>query len=375
MAESLATRYHLARALPANKEDAVGHRLTVFLLALFLTPAVLANPAVVQDNRLADFDPWNACVVGDLAYVLEENGRITMFDISSPEMEIADQVELSVWAGDFEIRDGYAYVASGSSLKIIDIDPLETAHLVSSVETPDQAQCLSIDGDRAYVLAKGMYPAKNLFIVDIKDPGSPQLITEIPAPRDSDEMVVHDGYGYFPIDWWDCGLHIVDLRSPASASIVNTITLPPDAHNCGGIAVSGNYAYFTDRFTGLHIVDITNPPTAAIVKDIDTPGITSWDVAIKDGYAYILDATPEGGVHIIDSDPIESAHYVKTVETFGIPARIALGSRYAVVIYNHEKQSEAWVRWTGLGLISINTPEEAVEVLTIPGQRHSICYE
>jgi hypothetical protein len=54
-----------------------------------------------------------------------------------------------------------------------------------------------------------------------------------------------------------------------------------------GVAVSGDYAYVTDRMFGnLYVIDIRSPATPEIVGNLDTPGF-AHDVALSGEYAYV----------------------------------------------------------------------------------------
>ena len=186
--------------------------------------------------------------------------------------------------------DDYAFIANGSSgLIITEFNNNATWDFVNSVDTDGQAWGVYVDHGYAYVadILSGLY------IIDVDPPDSANIVTTVVTPGSSFNV---DGNSseYIYVADYNAGLQIIDVDPPESASIVNSVDTYDFAYD---IDVTNNYAYIADGDAGLIIIDIEPYDAASIVGFVDTPG---WarGVAVGWGYAFIADS--EGGLRIIE---------------------------------------------------------------------------
>jgi len=154
---------------------------------------------------------------------------------------------------DIEMSGGYAYVTAVDSLHVIDIDPPESASIVHSIEYEHPGW--------------GVYRAGNITV------------------RDNHIFNIFHASVYQPLNARDF-LGVVNIEDPESAYIMDTLELP--TREVRHLKVSGDYAYVT--FTGgddnLLVADISNPDSTFIVDSLHIPeGIGPFD--IKDEYMFI----------------------------------------------------------------------------------------
>jgi len=331
-------------------------------------------------------------VSGDYVYIQSHSKiqdyscSLQIFDIQTPES--ANEVKNDVQGGRFEseitVSGGYAYVGQEFfGLRIIDIDPPESACTVGSVVLSTYA--ISLSGNLAYVIS-----SNGLCVINIELPESPYLVSSVDTPGTCGGITLFEDYAYinnttgiqiisieppesayfassienvFHVDvlsesedyMYVIGsggvFQIIDIDPPESAYVLKTLDIEYDAL---GVVVTGDYAYFTNSF-GLHIIDINPPESAYIVNSVDTPGYP-MDLVVAGNYAYIADS--DSGLQIIDIDPPESAYILNTVETPESARGVAVSGDYAYILESVGLHPE-------LNIVDINPPESAYIIKSV----------
>jgi len=205
---------------------------------------------------------------------------------------------------DVDLAAGYAYVTDYySGLSIVDIDPPESAYLVSAFcqGEGDLRLCTSIDGNYLYVGFKN----NKIQVYDISTPNSPIGINTIWTDDAVGGVKVAGDYVYAATG--EAGLSVIDNEDPWSGSIVLKVNTPGYAMD---VDTMENMAYIADDSGGVQIIDISEPESAYSLGSLDTPD-NALRVGFKDGYAYVAGSTE--GIHIIDAYVPELPLVVKTV--------------------------------------------------------------
>jgi hypothetical protein len=186
------------------------------------------------------------------------------YDIVDP----SSPVELSViqnGAIGLAIDSGHAYVAAsrydGGSLIVIDISDPHSPVTRGSVDLPDSARTVAVEGAYAYVTVLG----DGLRLVNVNSPTNPVVVGHFPADGAVDAAVA-DGYAY--VGSTD-GLHIVDVTNP---SFPVEVGLHPVGGRVTSVDVSRPYAYIgldshSDR---IHALDISDPANPILVGALST---------------------------------------------------------------------------------------------------------
>ena len=266
-------------------------------------------------------------ISGDFLYALSDYNGIDIFNISDPlSPHWIGEMPFSGSFGDFFIKDNLAYITSIKKIYMFDINPPESAHLVYTYQSTSTITAFSsifVEDGYAYVEAiRTTTPA--LKIIDIDPPDSAFEVKSVDIPRDINSIFISNGYAYIGEQNSDEGLQIVDIDPPESAHIVKTVTTNEWGES---IYVEGDYAYIAAFFEGLEIVNINPPESAYIVKTVDTGAAVG--VSVSNGYAYIADY--DYGVKIIDVDPPESSSIVGSIPTFGYAEEVTYSHGYAYV--------------------------------------------
>ncbi len=302
--------------------------------------AYTAAPSVL--NIIDIEPPGSACVVSSvytpcsaarivfsegMAYVSIAGFGLQIINVDTPESPyIFNRVNTGVGGGLLAISGGYACITySGpypgtSGFTIIDIDPPELAHVVSSAGSGWSIQGFDMsDGYAYYGTGHGSG------IVDIDPPESPQYAGHLTGDPTTAIAVCNNLAFLSVMNFEENVMEIYDVDPPESAHVVKTV------HTDAGraIEVSGGYAYTADHWLhGLNfkIIDIEPLESAHLVKLVPMPDPVSF-ITVSDGLAYVAD----GNVHIIDIDPPELAHIVSSVNMAGRAHAIAVLGNHAYV--------------------------------------------
>ena len=282
---------------------------------------------------------WHVAVSGGYAYVSSYDVGLQIIDVDPIESaSIVRTVGLAPSYG-LCVYNGYAYVASGADLNIINIASPESAYVVNSLNMPGGARSSCVSGGYAYSISIGA----GFHVVDIDPPESAFIVKSIPSAWAIVDVFVDGGYAYVTNSIY--GLQILKVAYPESASINKNVPFSGSG-NVKDVYESGGYAYVTEGYYGLHIVDVDPPKNAYIVNSVPTTGNPDG-VFSAGGYTYVADGS--SGLQIIDTDPPESAHIVNTVSTPDVATGVFVGDGYAYVT-DKEK---------GLSIIDINPPGSA----------------
>jgi hypothetical protein len=348
----------------------------------------IADPS--QPKWVSNVDlPWR------VHSVFVQNGHayvgglgIRIIDVTNPEMPYVEKViDLGGWlCEDVVVLNGFAYVAQlTEGMRILDVDPISSAGLVSTVVTSGKAYGVDVspDGLFAYVADENYA----LHIIKINDPYAASIIKSVTLPGKGWAVEYENGYAYVS----DGDLQIVDVEPPMDAYIEKSVTVSNytkklvynngyiytsanqsgiqviDVYPVGsayvagsadtqgyayGIDISGGYAYVASEAGGLYVYDLTSPYIPDIVANLPTPGNVQ-DVTIDKGYAYI--ANNNGGFQVVDIQIPESSHMVRTLETLSFFTGVDTDAGFA---YGANSTR-------GLEIIDISDPSNAYYVNNI----------
>ncbi|QLQ05478.1 MAG: hypothetical protein HZY76_04845 [Anaerolineae bacterium] len=124
---------------------------------------------------------------------------------------------------------------------------------------------VALRGDRAYA---GMGP--RLVIFDVSNPAMPRLLGRSPILPDLVSGVAVEGSVAYVAAGAEGGLQIIDVSDPGNPQILGSYN---SAGQATSVAVSGGLVYLADgAFGGLQIIDVLIPQSPTIVGQIDTPG-------------------------------------------------------------------------------------------------------
>ncbi len=230
----------------------------------------------------------DVAVDGCYAYVADGAKGLQIFDISSPEsVSFIKNIQLSGPVSEVEVENGYAYT-DGGGLWIIDVSVPQNARWVNTVGDLYKASDLEVKGGYAYVAVQHHFcgtggVSNSLRIYDVDPPESAHLVISVPDVHPV-KVTVDNGYAYIPRG--SAGLQIVDVDPPESAHIAKDVEIPGMAWD---IEVVDGFAYLVDLEEGIKIIDVSSPESAHLVGTYELP-YGSISIAVADGYAYVMNS-------------------------------------------------------------------------------------
>jgi len=232
-----------------------------------------------------------------LAAVASDIGGLHRLDVSDPLLpRLLDPLPLR--ATQVEAVDGIAYVASGDSLRAID---LGTGESLQQLSLPGSGTVtgLAREGTRLYTFVSG---SDTFSVIDIAEAGAARVLGQLPVADDNPQVRVAVGTDDV-VYLSGVGLQTIDVSDLTALTLMSEADLPFAA---GGAALNGSgLVLATAEGRGLEIYESGDPQnTGAFLTRIATPGSAS-DVAIAAGIAYVADGS--GGLQVANYLPFDAA--------------------------------------------------------------------
>ncbi len=191
---------------------------------------------------------------------------------------------------DVFIADTLAYIGDGRYLDILNVKSTCAPVLIGRALTSSVVRGVCVSGDYAYVADE----VAGLCIIDVSDPGFPQIVGYSPGYFATRVWVV-DTLAYLADG--GAGVKVIDISNPSSPVEIGRYVSKP----AWDLYLLGHYAYVTSWDRGLTVIDVSNPASPQEVGHCLTGGY-AYGVFISKGYAYVADQTR--GVCVLDiSDP------------------------------------------------------------------------
>jgi hypothetical protein len=222
-------------------------------------------------------------VSGGYAYVATESG-LKIIDLSSPQ----DPVEVGLYdaegscGGHVSVSEGYAYVTTGMGFRVIDVTtPADPVGAGTYEAGGGFSMCfwVEVSDDYAFTTWSDMWGPLSLQVIDVSTPAQPFLV----GSCEGWAAALSDGYAYSPY------LSVFDVSTPAQPEEVGSY----EVDGARDVAMSGRHAYvISDRYLSprLWVLDVSQPSNPVPVAIRDTSDYP-LDVAISGPYVYVA----EGG--------------------------------------------------------------------------------
>jgi len=228
-------------------------------------------------------------VSDSIAYYLSGTG-LTLIDVMDPSMpSVLSNTEMNLNFS-VEANNGYAYVSSYSSIRIVDVDPPETAYQVATYMDfyGYKVRAIDIHGNTLYIATEnGVFN-----IVDVTDPVNPWRMNSINITERAWDMQYHNGYCF--IANFNGTMVVVDVDPPMDSHVVRWLDFDGAAYE---IDIDDGYAYVAAGTQGVKIFDIDPPLSTHEVWTISV-GSHSFHVEVQDNYLYV--STLDEGLKIFN---------------------------------------------------------------------------
>ncbi len=185
------------------------------------------------------------------------DGASAVYDITDPSAPVPI-VEFPNTGRQSVIQDGLAYVITNDSLVVFDVSDPPPNGVTGLVEVRD-SEGLAIKGNHAFLSAW----TEGLVVLDVSDPHNPFQIASLDLPNIAHHLDIEGDYVYVSTS---AGLAIVDVSNPAAPELV----VPPTnyrgsrvAVGDGVVAVQGTRLYFVDVSDPLNPIHLATQPFGA----------------------------------------------------------------------------------------------------------------
>ena len=356
---------------------------------------------------LLKFAPRSIRVDGNYAYIASGRDGIFIFDITNPaNPEFVKRIECLL-SDEIEIHNGYAYVTcKHEGLKVVDIDPIDTAEVVGSIETPFAAWHLTLSGDYAYVSCGNDENGwtgnivDSVQVIDISDPAQPVIADSLETESRVSDLKVIDNRLYMSrahredfvvaditnpvspriLDSYDVDVS-VDFFSISGNTLVTSGGSGTQIYDMGNLAgdpltsfsspfrgardmqIIGNLAFIAcaDNHQGLMVLDFSDPSNIHEVARFEFPVYPKAHFTLVGDYAYFIDSYM--GFRIIDIKDINDMNFVAHFRSIDSCHEIIASGNYVYALNNG-----------ALGIIDVTSPESAhiVNLVEITDTQHRI---
>ena len=268
-----------------------------------------------------DPQPIGSFLTRGFALDIEIDGDTVYFSDDHQGFQILDFefIDIPAFAGivdmlafDFEVVDGYAYVASGD-MHIVDVQDRLKPNAVSRIQTPGIATGIKLrDG---YVYLTDVH--SGVYVIDVRNRQQPRTVAIQPTSGDATALDLFKSgmdemFGY--IADGNRGLQVIDLSVPNHPHWLHRYDASGEAHGMDILQTEdGNRtAYIACGTGGLKIVGFESAFDAVLRHRIPLLG-TAVDVRVEEGHAYI--AAGESGLFVVDLSNPNNPRTVSHIRT------------------------------------------------------------
>jgi len=273
---------------------------------------------------------------------------IGVFDVSDPtNPTLLNEHHFNAQVTKFEVSGDYIFAAcSGDGLLVLHILEGNDVEEVARLDVEGWGGGIAFDGTIAY-LAYGMsnedIRTGRLDVIDVADPGQPEMIGRVELPHWANDLSIADGHLLIATD--DGALLTVDVSDPVTP--VNDGMI--DEHGLiQDVSLSGNLLCVADYYQGLLLVNVSDPAHPVEVYQYAETRLNG--VSSDDWYAYLT----SGGARftiISLSEEVEN-RLVGSVATHSEAMDVVVEDEYAYVALD----------WGGVEIFDIHDPTNPTSI-------------
>lgn len=255
------------------------------------------------------------------AFVSDGRSGITVLSIQNPRnIQVISEAHLNVRSGKMQIEGSKLYfVHNRTGIQIAEISNTRESKLFPAINMNSPIHDLAVQGGFAF-LATG----RGLVVMDYSNPEVPQEVSNFPLPGGITGIYIQDQLGY-AVD--GKGLRVLDFSHAPAIHEIGSKATPGDANE---IFVQDSLAYIADGYNGLvvHGTRILVSPDETTLQhssaQIKTEGVT------KAGDHLFL-AASEQGVRVLDVSDPGKPRFVKSMDTSGYARQVTVAADRAFV--------------------------------------------
>ncbi len=267
-----------------------GRTVRTFDLSDPSQPRLLGVTALLSES-------WGADVQGHLAAATLGKPETSVSFLELPDPTHAHELgrfEVGWRVTDVVLASGYAYLAGGPSLLVVDVQDPRQPRQAGFLNVGYPTESVLVAAGRAYITGgtNGDHPPGLLWLADVSDPTDPRLLARLQLPADVADLAVAGRYLYAVTRVYSPAghsgtFHAIDLQDPELPRLAASLPLPALP---GRLVLAGEQAfvYMGDR---LYRVDLADPARPRLAGAFAAEW-TLTGMQVKDGY--LLASGPGG---------------------------------------------------------------------------------
>jgi len=174
-----------------------------------------------------------------------------------------------------DVKDNYVCIGNGPTFHVLDVSNPTTPTIIGEYLTDGIILDLKIRNNIAYLCI-----GNNLLLIDISNPADPTKISELGINGFTTNLAFGDSLVY--VATWGGTLYVVDVSEPSSPQIMKTIGASSNLFFC--IAAKGDYVYVSDlEWWGTRAINVVHPESVFVTFGYDL-GLSAY---IKDTLLFI----------------------------------------------------------------------------------------
>ncbi len=339
------------------------------------THAFVIRRSAGSDRYLISIDVSNPqapvivgeCLLESLGYtflnyrdylVILDGGSIVVVDIADPTAPQPVELQTRISGSGGAIRGDNLFTVEGEDVRVVDLsNPAELSTLAIDANFVNAEQ-LTIEGDRLYVVDRIEQDSYEIIALDISDASWPFELGRYTGPPYG-QIAVIDAHVYGTRGQNEY-VHVIDFSDPESPTRVGSVA----TQSWGALRVNdrlyfellskvsifdasspaapvpigsfeGTYSWAHDvdvkgnlaamACGNLYLVDITDRANPQILSSWFPPGYGAWSVELEDGIAYVADGEAINALDV--SDPAHPVLADRLVSNY-LSMEVAVGGGY-----------------------------------------------
>ena len=286
----------------------------------------------IEPNPISTFQTVGEALAvwvdGHTVYLSDRNQGFQILDFERIDIP-AIVGKVDVIGFDFQVEDGYAYVASGD-LRVVDVRDRFNPKVIATLRTPGTATSVKFQDGYVYLtdVEAGFY------LIDVRNKLRPEFVVrqsitgsavgaDLFTPDDRNTFAyIADGSG---------GLHTIDVSQPSNPQWLHRYDASGEAQGLDIVQSEGGerMAFIADGRGGLKIVYIKDALDVTLINYIPIDRIATG-VRVENGHAYI--AGGEEGVFILDVRDVNRPKMIARISTSEPAMGVEIEDGYAICL-------------------------------------------
>lgn len=261
-------------------------RLRYFSLIILMFTVPMVHAVEITQVGEYNFGVAYDIVYQDNVAYLSGNDGVDVFDVTDRRNPVKlDRIGYSNGAFGLALQGDILYIAGASDgLFIVDVSEPDEPAVLGSLQII--ATDVYIEGRYAYVSSGSSYS-----IIDVEDPGSPEIISTVPGSGRSDHIIIVEDTLY--LGDANMGLRVYDISDKTQPRLLRTVSGTAGIFD---IERDESIVYLACHGNGVKVLDIFERTTPIVIGSLNNGG-EAYGIHIVDDYLLVADL--QQGIEIL----------------------------------------------------------------------------